>query len=166
MKESDYLEGQHQLIDKLRLIPAFQQFNNKKLEGLLRLCKIRIYEPGELVVQEGERERCMYVLLSGCAQISKSGDIIAVLRRTGDIFGEMGLVDGEPRSATIRTHGETTCLAIDAIQLEKLQEADFKASIYLMFAQILAHRLRITTENYLKVKKELDQFKSLVKPKS
>ena len=161
MKESKYLEGQHQLIDTLRLIPAFQQFDNKKLENLLRLCKLRIYDSGELILQEGEEERVMYVLLSGCAQIAKSGKIIATLRRTGDIFGEMGLVDGEPRSATARAQGETTCLTIDAIHLEKLPENDFKASIYLMFAQILAHRLRITTENYLKVRNELDRLKSL-----
>ena len=163
MKESKYLEGQHQLVDTLRLIPAFQQFDNKKLENLLRLCKLRIYDSGELILQEGEEERVMYVLLSGCAQIAKSGKIIATLRRTGDIFGEMGLVDGEPRSATARAQGETTCLTIDAIHLENLPENDFKASIYLMFAQILAHRLRITTENYLKVRNELDRLKDLAK---
>jgi len=159
MKESGYLEGQHHLVARIRLIPAFAQFPDDKLRGLLRLSKIMIFEPGELIVREGEHERSTYFLFSGSVQITKAGKPLAKLQQVGEVFGEMSLVDDSPRSATVRALDETTCLVIDAnqlLQIEKAGDADSLAAIYKMFAQILAHRLRITTDNYMQLRKELD----------
>lgn len=165
MKESAYLEGQDHLVARIKLLPAFAAFDDRRLRSLLRLCKIRTYEPGETVIQEGEKEQCMYFLFSGTAQVSKGGKVISTLRRTGDVFGEMSLVDGSPRFATVRAVGETTCLTVDASQLEKVagkDDADFQAAMYKMFAHILTQRLRVTTEDYLGVRQELEQVKKSV----
>lgn len=162
MKESGYLEGQRQIIKQIKLIPAFNQFEDKKIEDVLRLCKIRIYDAGEVMIREGDHEKCMYFMFSGYVQIAKTGKLVAPLCRTGDVFGEMGVLDEGPRSATVRAMKETTCLAIDAQQLDKFEENEngaFPAAMYKMFAQILTHRLRATTENYMRVRDELDQIK-------
>lgn len=140
MKESAYLEGQDHLVARIKLLPAFAAFDDHRLKSLLRLCKIRTYEPGETVIQEGEREQCMYFLFSGAVQVSKDGKVVSTLRRTGDLFGEMSLVDGSPRFATVRAVGETTCLAVDAAELGTSagkDDADFQAAMYQMFAHIL-----------------------------
>jgi len=165
VKESAYLDGQHHLVERIKLLPAFAAFGDNRLRELLRLCKIRSYAAGESIIQEGEEERCMYFLLSGSVQISKGGKAVSTLRRTGDIFGEMSLVDGAPRFASVRALGETTCLAVDAAQLEKpggKDHAAFQAAIYQMFAQILTARLRVTTVNYLQARQELEQLKKAV----
>ncbi len=165
MKESAYLEGQDHLVARIRLLPAFAAFDDGRLAALLRLCKIRIYDSGELVIQEGEEEQCMYFLFSGAVQISKGGKVVSILRRTGDVFGEMSLVAPGPRSASARAVGETTCLAVDAAQLEQPEakkDAVFQAAMYKMFAHILTQRLRLTTEEYLKVRQELEQIKKSV----
>lgn len=162
MKESGYLEGQNHLIARIRLIPVFAQFQDDKIRGLLRLSKVMTFEPGELIVREGARERSTYFLFSGGVQVVKAGKSLARLQRVGDVFGEMSLVDDGPRSATVRALVETTCLVIDADQLLQIEKAGDNASlaaIYKMFAQILAHRLRLTTGNYMKVSKELDLLK-------
>lgn len=164
MKESEYLEDQPQLITKVKLIPAFSLFDDKKIEELLRFCKVRIYDAGEVIIREGDREQCMYFMFSGHVQVAKDGKVFAHYQRTGDIFGEMGLLDAEPRSATIRAIKETTCLVVDAKQLSKLEPDEygiFHAAMYKMFAQSLTLRLRVRTQDYLKVKSELDQIKKL-----
>lgn len=164
MKESEFLEDQPQLITKVKLIPSFSLFDDKKIEELLRFCKIRIYDEGEVIIREGDREQCMYFMFSGHVQVAKDGKMFTQFRRTGDIFGEMGLLDDEPRSATIRALKETTCLVVDAQQLSKFEPDEygvFHAAMYKMFAQSLTHRLRVTTQDYLKVKNELEQIKNL-----
>ncbi|HSR36796.1 MAG TPA: cyclic nucleotide-binding domain-containing protein [Desulfurivibrionaceae bacterium] len=165
MRESAYLEGQDHLVARIKVLPAFAAFDDRRLKELLRLCKICTYESGEIVIQEGEREQCMYFLFSGSVQVSKGGKVISTLRRTGDVFGEMSLVDGSPRFATVRAVGETTCLAVDASQLEQRAAkdgAEFQAAMYKMFAHILTQRLRDTTEDYLEVRQELEQVKKIV----
>lgn len=81
-------------------------------EGLLG----RVYKDGEIIVKEGTESREMYVIQSGKVHVIKgSGDAavtLAVLKE-GDIFGEMSLLDAQPRSATVKAVGEARVLAID-----------------------------------------------------
>ena len=71
----------------------------------------------------------------------------------------MGFLDKGPRSATVRAIPDTVCLAVDVFYLLKLEEEEqdaLQVAIYKMFSQILASRLRDTTDKYVEVKKELD----------
>ncbi len=158
MRESLYLEGNDQFVDVLRQLPAFQSFNQESLLNLLRLSKMRTYDPEEKIITEGQDEKCMYILMSGKATVTKGGKSIITLQRSGDIFGEMSLLDMEPRSATVTAEQETSCLAIDAEYLDKLDaegKSSFHAAIYHMFAQILAYRLRVTTDKYAAAREEV-----------
>lgn len=162
MKESDFLEGHDYLVEKLRLIPAFAEFDDERIKALLRVSKIQTYEAHETIIQEGLVDNRMYILIAGSVKITKEGRLILRLRRSGDIFGEMSMLDIRPRTATVISLQQSTCLAIDAARLEELRDVghdSFHAAIYRMFAQILAYRLRVTTEQYLEVKRELDQLK-------
>lgn len=164
MKESEYLENQPQFVKNIRVIPAFSHFSDEKILEIMKLCKLRIYDAGESVIEEGERAKHMFFLFSGGLQISKGGKPIAMLRRAGDIFGEMALLDedSETRTATVRAMSQTTCLAIDADLLKTMQggnDQQFLVAIYRMLTQILVHRLRETTENYTKTRIQLDAIK-------
>jgi CRP-like cAMP-binding protein len=166
MKESEYLENQPQFVKNIRIIPAFSQFPDEKILDILKLCKLRIYDAGESIIEEGERAKHMFFLFSGGLQISKGGKPIAILRRAGDIFGEMALLDeeDETRTATVRAMSQTTCLAIDADLLKTLQnngEQSFQLATYRMLTQILVHRLRETTENYTKARLQIDVLKKI-----
>lgn len=165
MKESPYLEGQDHIVGKIKSFPIFQPYDEEKLKGLLRLSKIRQYESKETIIKEGSNENWLYFMISGCVRVEKEGKFVEKLKRCGDIFGELGFLDEGPRSATIIALVDTVCLAVDVSHLLKIKDEghnSFHASIYnKMFAQILAHRLRETTEKYLKIKKELDRLKGL-----
>ena len=162
MKESPYLEGQDNVVEKIRNLPIFKPYENERLKDLLRLSKIRQYEPDETIIKEGSDEIWIYFMISGRVRIEKQGKIIDTLRRSGDIFGELGFLAQGPRSASVKALVETVCLAVDVSYLLKMKEEghdSFHAAIYKMFSEILASRLRETTDKYLKVKQELDRLK-------
>ena len=164
MKESPYLEGQVQVIKRIKALPIFKQYDDEKLKGLLRLSKIRQYKPNEILIEEGSTEKWIYFMLSGGVQIEKEGNIVASLRKSGEIFGEMGFLDEEPRSSTVRATIDTSCLAVDVSYLLNLQEKgrdSFHAAIYKMFAEVLAHRLRETTKNLSDLQIECDRIKRI-----
>ena len=79
-----------------------------------QLC--RIYKDGEAIVTEGEKGDCMYIIQSGKVDVlrkKREKDIHLAYLYRGDFFGEMSLLDREPRSATVRAVGETLVLIIN-----------------------------------------------------
>jgi ATP-binding cassette subfamily B protein len=75
------------------------------------------YEFGETILAEGDEPDGFYVLHAGVARVLKTGDdgreVSLNMLRAGDSFGEGGLIDGTPRSATVRAAAETECLRLD-----------------------------------------------------
>ena len=114
MIESDYLKDNINFIQKLKQMPTLDAFSEKDLKGLLQLSKIRKYQLGELIIEEGLYDSWIYFLVIGKVKVVKHEEDLSVLRRTGDVFGEMGIIDGSPRSASVYAIDETACLATDA----------------------------------------------------
>ena len=69
MIESDYLKESEDLIIKFREIPTLKSFDEKDLKGILKLSKIRKYDPGELILEEGRYDNWVYFLVSGKVRI-------------------------------------------------------------------------------------------------
>jgi CRP-like cAMP-binding protein len=68
-----------------------------------------------------------------------------LFRSLGDVFGEMGVIDGSPRAATIKAETPALCLALDASVFERLEGRDrlmVQAVFYRVFCEILSVRLR------------------------
>ncbi len=162
MIESDYLKDNINILKKLRKIPTLDAFSEKDLKGLMELSKIRKYEPGELILKENNYDCWIYFLVSGKIRIEKHGKDLSVLERTGAIFGEMGIIDGSPRSASVYAINEAVCLATDISYIDRLSGKDkiaFSYILYRIFSEILANRLRETSEELIKVKKENERLK-------
>lgn len=162
MIESDFLKDNTKFLTQLRQISTLDIFSEKDLKGLLELSKIRKYEPGELILEEGMYDCWIYFLISGKASVVKHGEDLSILKRTGDIFGEMGIIDGSPRSASVYAVDETVCLATDASYIDRLSGNDkisFSYILYRIFSEILANRLRLTSEELIKAKEEIERLK-------
>lgn len=159
MKESKYLKEDLQNIQRLMDIPTLRNFETKSLAKLLRLSKIREYEDGECIIKEGDLDPWLYFLLSGKVKIVKDGVQIAVIEKTGEIFGEMRIISSVSRSASIFASGNTFCLAVDTGAKERLdsqEEIDkFLLLLYRVFAEFVSVRLRLTSEELVKTKKEV-----------
>ena len=136
-------------------MPSLAEFSEKDLKGIFELSKIRKYEPGELIMKEGCFDSWVYFLISGKIKVKKHDEILGVLRRTGDVFGEMGIIDGSPRSASLYAIDETVCLATDSSYVDRLsgsEKTSFSCILYRIFSAILANRLRTTSEELIKLK--------------
>ena len=99
----------------LRAEPLFGCLSDEHIDGLLRNAEVMHFGRRETVIEEGTQGESMFVLLRGTAQvsISKNGALIRVGGlRQGDCFGEMSLLTGEPRTATIRAENDCEVLEI------------------------------------------------------
>jgi len=158
MIESKYLKDSVQNIQKLMTIPPLRKFEAKYLGQLVRLSKIREYEPGELIIKEGGLDTWIYFLLSGKVRVKKEGMDIALIDKIGEIFGEMRLLDGLARSASIYAETKTVCLAFDPPGEDSQSSPDEKTKflllLYKMFAEFLTSRLRVINDELSQLKKE------------
>ncbi|MGD9365446.1 MAG: cyclic nucleotide-binding domain-containing protein, partial [Desulfobacteraceae bacterium] len=89
MPATGKLKDNVDIIEKIKTLPALESFDEKDLKELLRISKIVRYEPGELIVDEANYDGWIYYLISGRVRIAKAGNDLAVLQRTGDVFGEV-----------------------------------------------------------------------------
>lgn len=157
MNTYKYVREDDEIIAKLRELPSLQPFHDEDLRGLLKMSKIERYTPNTLIIKEGQYDNHVYFLVSGRLGIQKNGETIAYLQRKGDIFGEMGIIDGSPRSASIRAIDASLCLVVDISYMDRLEGFDkiiFSGVLYRVLAEILAGRLRKADEELAKVKNE------------
>ena len=158
MIESKYLKDIVQNIQKLMTIAPLRKFETKYLGQLVRLSKIREYEHGEPIIKEGGQDTWIYFLLSGKVRVEKKGMELAIIDKIGEIFGEMRMLDGLARSASVYAEGKTVCLAFDPYGEDSLSSPDqrtkFLLLLYKMFAEFLSGRLRVINDELSKIKKE------------
>lgn len=159
MKETKYLKENIQNIQRLMDIPTLKKFETRNLGNLLRLSKIREYEDGECIIKEGDIDPWLYFLLTGKIKVVKEGVQLHTIDQRGEIFGEMRVISDLKRSASIFAVGHTLCLAVDTEARERLdsqEEIDrFLLLLYQVFAEFIVMRLRLTSEELVKTKKEI-----------
>ena len=164
MLESKYLKDNVQNIQKLMTIPRLKKFETESLAQLARLSKIREYDANETIIKEGEKDRWVYFLLSGKARVIKKGVPLAVIEKEGMLFGELSLLDGLERSASVTAMTKTMCLAVDISATDRLPSEDERTSFLLMIYRVLAEfisiRLRSTTEELIKAKRKIEGLTS------
>lgn len=99
--------------DIMSSVPMFARLPKKTLDRLAAIATERHYKPGTDIVTEGDAGIAMYVIADGSAAVVHPGEASprATLNK-GDSFGEMAIVDGRPRTATVRATTDVTCLAL------------------------------------------------------
>jgi CRP/FNR family transcriptional regulator, cyclic AMP receptor protein len=134
--------------DKIRLFRE-QGLSRRELMTLATFSKEERFAAGASLFQEGDEGAEMYVILEGKAMISKfipgaGEEALAILER-GEFFGEMALIDGEPRSADARAYGgPLTVLTLDQATVREILAMDPHAALEFMqlLCRLVANRLR------------------------
>jgi CRP/FNR family cyclic AMP-dependent transcriptional regulator len=88
----------------LAALPLFSKCSKRQLRTVARLARFEESPPGQVVIQAGDAPDAFHFILGGQARVL--GKPRARVLGVGDYFGEMGLIDGEPRSATVVAVGE------------------------------------------------------------
>jgi small-conductance mechanosensitive channel/CRP-like cAMP-binding protein len=99
----------------LRSEPVFECLSDDQLQNLVKDAHLNHFGRGERMIEEGADGDSMFILLRGTANVSvsKNGASIQVATlSSGDCFGEMSLLTGEPRSATVRAEGDCYVMEI------------------------------------------------------
>lgn len=126
-----------------------QKLSNLEINFLTSLSKERKYGPNQVIFREGESGHEMYVVLEGRVMISKyipgAGEEALAFLERGGYFGEMALIDNEPRSADAKAHeGGAVVLVIPREVLEGILDIHKLSSIRLLtiLCNLVASRLR------------------------
>jgi CRP-like cAMP-binding protein len=116
---SDPMAGVLEKVLLLRDVPLFRGLSGEELYPVAEIATVEAVEPGATVVSQGEASDDLYVVAEGEVAVIKDGQQIAELH-AGKAFGELGVLDGAPRAATIRASKATRLLRIPRVELEGL----------------------------------------------
>jgi len=100
-------------VEQLRKIPLFDHCSKRELAGLAALVDELELPEGQTLAREGERGKEFLVLADGIADVASDGEVVNRLG-PGDFFGEISLVTGEPRTATVTTRSPSRLLIFSA----------------------------------------------------
>jgi small-conductance mechanosensitive channel/CRP-like cAMP-binding protein len=143
-------EDQQEARSILRGEPLFQCLSDTQIDNLVRQSALNHFGRGEQVIEEGAEGDSMFVLLRGAAQVSvsRNGSLIPVATlNSGDCFGEMSLLTGERRSATVRAQADCYVMEIGkAVMADVIREAP---ECLRQLSEILAAR-KMETEGIVK----------------
>lgn len=150
-------EDQAEAFSILRGEPLFDCLSEDQLNQMVNQARLKLFGRGEPVIEEGAAGDSMFVMLRGAANVfvSKNGSKIQVATLSaGDCFGEMSLLTGEPRSATVRADGDCYVMEIGKPVMADLLSG--APSCMEQLSQLLAQR-RMETEGILKEARGTDQ---------
>jgi CRP/FNR family cyclic AMP-dependent transcriptional regulator len=137
--------------EALARAPLFSDLKGDVLDTLARSGRVRRFASGELLVKEGEDATTFYVLCDGQAEVVKrlgqEGEQVVGHLSEGDFFGEMALLDGFPRSASVRAVGDCECLLL--VRWDFLALARTSPEVALAILPVLSRRLRECEEQLL-----------------
>lgn len=140
-------EETSEVLDQIDHIEILHSLSPSEMQALIPLLRPLQVQPNTVLCHEGDPGNTMFLIVEGEAEIIKGDQSMAVLG-AGEIFGEMALLTGEERSATV--------IARTPMSLYGLEKTDFDAMLTRSpqlasgLSRILARRLRETTQSTVK----------------
>lgn len=138
-------DGLRDTLDKLRKVSLFSGFSDLELVRLLKICRTRNYPSGKFVFKEGDAGHSLFVLVAGKLEIQKNTggeSVVLVEMNPGDCFGEMAIIDDEPRMAD--AYAATNCTVIEVNEsVINSNEDVISLKLVRQIAILLARKLRM-----------------------
>jgi small-conductance mechanosensitive channel/CRP-like cAMP-binding protein len=128
-------------VDALSRVDVFRALDAEKIDRLARRMRLTVFGPTEVILRQGDPGDSLYVIRSGevavCLEVAGRQRAITTLS-TGQFFGEMSLMTGESRAATIVARTDVECYVVSKDAFQEILEA--KPELAGAISQILAHR--------------------------
>ena len=136
-------------VDALRKIPLFSNVDTQDLERIAADSVVRSFPKNSIVITEGDSSNSLYVILSGEVKIfvsDEDGKTNTINRYgAGDYFGELSLIDEEPRSASVQTVSKCKIAILSRNYFVEYIERHPRVAISLLKG--ICQRLRVTTDH-------------------
>lgn len=116
----------------------------------------KTYRPGEIIVAQGDKGDCMYVIQEGEAEVLRDENGVATVvdkMRAGDIFGEMAILEHTVRSCTVRALGTVRALTIDRRTFMRRIQED--PSLAMSVLDVMCRRVRQLDTTIARLQAEL-----------
>lgn len=137
-------EGKH----IFRTISIFKELSEEYLELLVKSCKLKRAKRGDIIFEQYEYSSDLYIVFDGCLKASifneEGEEFVICCFKKGDFFGELSLLDGQTRSATIIVDEDSTLGVLSRERFLDLINKEPKIAINML--QTLANRLRKTDD--------------------
>ena len=122
----------------LERTPLFAGLDRGHLEDVLAVGRGVSFQPGQAIVERGDPGDAMYIVLSGVAEVDVGGRYHRLQR--GDFFGEMAVLDGKPREATVKAVEPLEALRIPGDEFQAFLDANPRIATGML--KSLVERLR------------------------
>lgn len=134
----------------LKNVPLFSGMAPSELGWLAGIAEETVYPAGTEIIHQGDHGDSMFLIAEGEVDVHRDDAILARLK-TQDYFGEMSILDGEPRSASVTAR--TDCLLLRIKQEDFYHILSQHADVALHMIQTLTRRLRQSTSSPPNVEK-------------
>lgn len=148
------LQLKRELLSKM---PLFARLSEREMLRMMQVAEVVSYEPGEVVVQEGDRGDELFIVQSGEVQISR-GETILNDFGPGEHFGEMALIRAVPRSATVTASEPSDLIVLHRSDFFEVlrKEPELAVKLLWQFLGVLADRLDQTSRDLSTAREELN----------
>ncbi|MEQ1839319.1 MAG: cyclic nucleotide-binding domain-containing protein [Verrucomicrobiales bacterium] len=164
MQEYAYIHDEDDIPAPLLEVPFLEAFSKEHLDQVLHASAFIEYDPGDVIIAEGDEASRIFILLAGEVAVVKGGEQLVTMNQSGDIFGELAALEDEVRSASVVAVKESFCLAVDQKFLQhilpKEDNSPFYACLYEFIAKLTTKRLKATSQYLAKVDLELRELKA------
>ena len=130
-------------IEWVRQVPLFAACSTRELRAIGGVVKEVSHPKGTVIAKEGDPGVGLFIIVDGEAEVTIGGKRMAILRR-GDFFGEIALLDGGPRSATVTARTDMRLLGLTEWVFRGLIQEH--PSIAVRTLEAMAGRLRAATQ--------------------
>lgn len=133
--------GRARKIELLGQMPLFAACSKRQLEQVAALTVPFEHKKGTVMTRQGAVGGLAFIIVTGRAEVVRNGKRLALLG-PGDVVGELSLIDGKPRSATVTSTSDIEVLELDRADLLKLVTK--APPVMRRLLESLARRLRDT----------------------
>ena len=120
------------------------------------IAKICRYEAGEAVIREGEFDCWSFWVVKGEFEVIQGGQPVIRFSTPGEIFGEMSVLEGIPRTASVLSKTASVCLGIDMSVIENMEDAHIRETIKKGFYKVILARLGKTRDKMAQERQALE----------
>lgn len=155
-RDEDRAKKLHKRREILARMPLFRPLNDREILRVLQVTDVVKYENGEIVITEGDRGDELFIVLEGTVEVVR-GDATLASLTPGEHFGEMALIRAQPRSATVKSSGQSELMVIRRVDFFEILRSEHQLAVKLLwqFLGVLADRLADTTRELGEARSEL-----------
>jgi CRP-like cAMP-binding protein len=106
-------------LEYLKMVPLFQTLTKRQLNAIAKKTYQQTIDAGKTIAAQGEAGHEFFIIVDGVARVEKNGKLVRTLSQ-GGYFGEIALLDGKARTASVVADGEVHLLCVNKTSFTQL----------------------------------------------